>query len=165
MKPTKEQLADPKWWDEQVFSQYKFCYWSEEGRYVHFTVSLIPEEELLAKRPEPDWKPEVGEWYEVESDIRNVWKKAMYIGVDSVGSHVFDVEKRHLWRIDSIGTLVRPIKTQREELIDLVATALQTDDQDVTELCNKSESMFMSGATKSVDAILARFDLTEKDGN
>ncbi len=59
--------------------------------------------------------PEVGQFCEVESDVRNDWRKAMYVGVDSIGSHVFDVEKRNLWRIDSINILVRPLKTAAEK--------------------------------------------------
>ena len=86
--------------------------WSDGHNYVDNLIEL-PQE------PEPDkWVPKVGEWCEVESDVRNVWKKAMYVGIDSVGSHVFDVEKRHLWRIDSVDILVRPIKTEREQFIE-----------------------------------------------
>ena len=74
--------------------------------------------ELIEMRPiaieDKEWLPEVGEECEVESDTRDVWKKAMYVGVDSIGSHVFDVERTHLWRIDSIGVLVRPLKTAEE---------------------------------------------------
>ena len=61
------------------------------------------------------WMPEVGQECEVESDARNDWRKAMYVGVDSIGSHVFDVEKKNLWRIDSINILVRPLKTEAEK--------------------------------------------------
>jgi len=64
------------------------------------------------------WMPEVGQECEVESDARNDWRKAMYVGVDSIGSHVFDVEKRNLWRIDSINILVRPLKTEAEKKRD-----------------------------------------------
>ena len=81
--------------------------------------------DVLVIEPEV-YMPKVGGWCEVESDIRNVWKKAMYVGVDSIGSHVFDVEKRHLWRIDSIDVLVRPIKTEREKFIE-EATALNNN--------------------------------------
>ena len=74
--------------------------------------------ELIEMRPidieDKEWLPEVGEECEVESDTRDVWKKAMYVGVDSIGSHVFDVERTHLWRIDSISVLVRPLKTAEE---------------------------------------------------
>ncbi len=71
---------------------------------------------LIEMRPEPAaWMPEVGQFCEVESDVRNDWRKAMYVGVDSIGSHVFDVEKRNLWRIDSINILVRPLKTEAEK--------------------------------------------------
>ncbi len=59
---------------------------------------------------------------------------------------------------------IHPLKTEREELIDIVAASLQKADQDTTDLCNKSKDMFMRGATRSVDAILSRFDLTKKDG-
>lgn len=62
-----------------------------------------------------EWMPVVGEECEVESDIRDVWVKGMYVGIDSIGSHVFDVEKKHLWRIDSISVLVRPLKTAEEK--------------------------------------------------
>lgn len=94
--------------------------------------------------PTKAFVPEVGEWCEVESDSRGVWLEAMYVGVDSVGSHVFDVDKRHLWRIDSVSKLVRPIKSEREKFIEVVSKILQLHDQDITELCNKSVDMFRS---------------------
>lgn len=154
MKPTKEQLADPKWWGENAPDGLDYCYWDIAYQRIGFDKQICKENcyfKPLAKRPEPEWVPEVGEWCEVESDTRNVWKKAMYIGVDSIGSHVFDVEKRHLWRIDPIGCLVRPLKTQREEFIEKTLGIYN---------CGKS-SLEMAEALYDAGC---RFDLTEKDG-
>jgi hypothetical protein len=64
--------------------------------------------------PEAKWEPAVGEECEVESDTRGDWRKSMYVGVDSIGSHVFDVEKSFLWRIDTTKNHVRPVKSAEE---------------------------------------------------
>jgi hypothetical protein len=111
--------------------------------------------------PTKAFVPEVGEWCEVESDSRGVWLEAMYVGVDSVGSHVFDVDKRHLWRIDSVSKLVRPIKSEREKFIEAVSKILQLHDRDITELCNKSVDMFRSQAEALYDS--GKFKLVETD--
>jgi len=72
-------------------------------------------QEIESKEWDGEGFPPIGCECEVESDIRGVWKKAMYVGVDSIGSHVFDVEKTCLWRIDSIDEFVRPLKTEKEK--------------------------------------------------
>jgi hypothetical protein len=159
MKPTKEQLADPKWWDEQVFSQYKFCYWNEEGRYVHFTVSLIPEEELLAKRPEPEWVPVLGSVCEIAASteyLKISHKEGLKV---KIYSRFIDDRGVTLFAFVAIdgksggvvtAECLRPKKTQREELIEII-------------LMNSEAELDAAAATASI--ILGKYDLTEKDDN
>lgn len=159
MKPTKEQLADPKWWDENskgydyIFylernDEYKFA--DAYGDGVNFRLIIDKNGwELLAKRPEPEWVPEVGEWcMRGEKGSKHSYKVFM-IGYNSKGFPVFESLPHH----DSITCDTgcyeyKPIKTQREKLIDIVKVNLD-----------------MGITPKGIaDAILARFDLTEKDG-
>tara|TARA_R110000850_G_C9963662_1_gene464603 strand:+ start:276 stop:764 length:489 start_codon:yes stop_codon:yes gene_type:complete len=96
-----------------------------EDRWAYDSTEL---KDLIELPQEPEaYMPKAGEECEVESDCRGVWKKAMYVGVDSIGSHVFDVDKRHLWRIDSIDILVRPIKTEREKVIEWASNIAPID--------------------------------------
>lgn len=77
MKPTKEQLKDPKWWDENAPEGYDFFildkdneekarfhrliegfYYDEQGCYWRD----IDEDYLeVHTRPEPEWQPKVGD--------------------------------------------------------------------------------------------------------
>jgi hypothetical protein len=94
----------------------------ETKYYVHHTGKWVVSEngddwhsENLIELPEAaqKWEPVVGEECEVESDTRGDWRESMYVGVDSTGSHVFDVEKKHLWRIDTTENHVRPKKSSK----------------------------------------------------
>ncbi len=203
MKPTKEQLADPKWWDDSsngydyIFylkrnDEYLFA--DDNGEGSNFKLIIGQDAwKLLAKRPEPkaldtdwlkkgvnvttpkgiaevrriteddgvytslgnfcrselsevkpEWVPEVG--VDCEVKIGRTWMKCK---VDYICEQYIVVLTKDS---NGYGALVRghyefrQVKTQREELIDII---------------NKHD-----GGTSGLLAkhILARFDLTEKDG-
>jgi len=147
MKPTQEQLNDPAWWDENVDPAHDYAFttgpgWQGNNKYVGSVEFANEDGETgceeslvlgrdswvpLAKRPaKAAFVPEVGVECEVESDTRGVWKKAFYVGVDSIGSHVFDVEKQYLWRLDSLDEHVRPIKSERDLFVEAAQLAADT---------------------------------------
>ena len=143
MKPTKEQLTDPKWWNEKAGPHDKYCYRGVISGACFFSRDFddtVAGCELLAKRPKAEWMPEVGEWF-----LSRGREKMAFIGVHSGNGYVCETEDGGLIRL--LGFVgCKPIKTQREELIDiLISTG------------NLSEGM-------QADAILAMFELTEKDG-
>lgn len=145
MKPTKEQLADPKWWERHVFEHHDYAYWDDGNGIATFSISPINEAglELLAKRPEPEWVPEVGDVCEGMRAKVNKYMKCKVLAYEDRMYVVMFLDMNELqWCND-----LRPIKTQREELIDMVTLNLNM------------------GAESSgvADAILARFDLTKKE--
>lgn len=145
MKPTKEQLADPKWWDENTSTEDKYCYHDKKS--MDWLTSWHLDEsmdryELLAKRPEPEWVPEVGvECCGNTTDAAGNWSWQKVEPLKNMGNGEFAcyTENKILRFVDQF----RPIKTQREELIDIVAANFEN--------------------AAIADAILARFDLTGKD--
>lgn len=157
MKPTKEQLADPKWWDKQAHKKYKYCYWNEavgclyfEKRYDHLFVPL-------AKRPEAKWKPEVGEGCEFLWG--NNWEVCNILAINTckLGRLQFIIRDHTtnaaiLYEEDGVD--FRPIKTQREKFVERVV-------YETLNMC--SEQLRERIANELYDAG-CRFGLTEKDG-
>lgn len=145
MKPTKEQLADPAWWDENTGPEDNYVLWNKERLCpisLEDYINDIDGYELLAKRPEPlseKWKPKEGEWFTGSGGAQMA-----FIGIDSGNAYVCEIKGGGLTRLYDFDWC-KPIKTQREELIDII---------------NKHD-----GGTSGLLAkhILARFDLTEKD--
>lgn len=95
----------------------------------------------LPQEPE-QWMPEVGAWCEVESDTHGEHKKAFYVGLSADGSHIFDVEQKWLWRLDT-SMHVRPIKTERERFIE---QATKLDAAHVWTSAEFAGDMFDNGA-------------------
>jgi len=159
MKPTKEQLADPKWWDENskgydyVFylernDEYLFADDNGEGSNFRLIAGGAGWQ-LLAKRPEPEWVPEVGD---CEVRLGKSWVKCkvdyicdQYIVVLMYGSNTYEALVRGYYEF-------RPIKTQREEFIEEAKSRIKNMDADDIILSGK---LYDAGC---------RFDLTEKDG-
>jgi hypothetical protein len=149
MKPTKEQLADPKWWDEQTLIKYNFCYWDPNYNSCVFRREIGPYGELLAKRPEDKWKPEVGEECEV-STVLDGWCKRYYIGIAKNGEYIVE---NHIGKISRHHkSKVRPLKNQREEFIDKAARA------------SKHFGIHLADIMGELYDAGCRFELTEKDG-
>jgi hypothetical protein len=148
MKPTKEQLASVKWWEENAKLKDKYCYMNEKTGECFTTWHFddgVNGFELLAKRPEPEWVPGVGDECEFKHPQFG-WTGCIIIGPfrDAIvcapnGGGFYQ----------GMPSDYRPVKTEREELIDIV------NQRELAE--NKAEAI--------ADAILARFDLTEKDDN
>lgn len=154
MKPTKAQLADPKWWDDNAKPNERYYYHAKEESEYFSSKKLYSNLEgvtLLAKRPE-QWVPEVGD---CEVKLGKSWVKCkvdyicdQYIVVLMYGSNTYEALVR-----DHYG--FRPIKTQREEFIERVV-------YETLNMC--SEQLRERIANELYDAG-CRFDLTEKDGN
>lgn len=152
MKPTKEKLADPKWWDTYAKDGNDKCYWDEKEGSVIFASDgdLYVYYELLAKRPEPEkWVPKVGEeceyWLKRDPDSRFKCKPK-YVSEKMVVADCFITGQTIEQALFFYEAKFRPIKTEREVLIDIL---LSTH--------SMSEGV-------QADAILASFDLTKKDG-
>lgn len=156
MKPTKEQLADPRWWDENA-NGYDYVFYLERndeyifaddnGEGINFKLIVgAAGWKLLAKRPD-QWVPEVGvECCGNTTDAAGNWSWQKVELLKDMGNGEFAcyTENKILRFVDQF----RPIKTQREELIDIIA-----------------ETYMNANSQRTIaDAILARFDLTEKDG-
>lgn len=155
MKPTKEQLADPRWWDENadgfdflfyLESADRYAAANEDGtRFGILMLDLSPAKwTLLAKRPESNWVPEVGDECEFKHPQFG-WTGCTIIGPFR-GAIVCAPNGGGLYQ--GMPSDYRPVKTQREELTGIVKL-------------NLDMGISPSGIT---EAILARFDLTEKDG-
>ncbi len=156
MKPTKEQLADPKWWDTYEKDGNDRCYWHEKEGSVVFAGDgvLYACYELLAKRPEPEkWVPQVGEWcWRTEKGGRHSYKVFM-IGRNSKGSPVFETLPFHnSITCDSGCYEYDPIKSEREEFIDTVGSNQNLSQVTIRDLAG---ALYDAGC---------RFDLTKKDG-
>lgn len=148
MKPTKEQLADPKWWDENAKPEDKYCYQCERSGGYFFSNILeygLPKYTVIADRPEPNWVPEVGEMCEVWVENVGYWAKITVLAVDKDTIVWRNGTDRKSYRGTRISD-ARPIKTQREELVDIV----YSNNGNPAELI--------------ADSILARFDLTKNGG-
>lgn len=155
MKPTKEQLADPKWWDENA-NGYDYVFYLERndeyifaddnGEGINFKLIVgAAGWKLLAKRPEPlseKWKPKEGEWFTGSGGAQMA-----FIGIDSGNAYVCEIKGggglTRLYDFDGC----KPIKTQREKLKEIIKDNLEAN----------------VGLSDIAGVILARFDLTEKD--
>ena len=168
MKPTKEQLADPKWWDDNS-KGYDYVYetgprWDGHNNckntvefagpdgYISERYSLVIDSnawQLLAKRPEPEqWRPEVGEMCEVWVENAEYWAKITVLAVDKDTIVWRNGTDRKSYRGTRISD-ARPTKTQREELIDLIYMSSEIE---------------LDAAAATASIILGKYDLTEKDG-
>ncbi len=178
MKPTKEQLADPKWWDTYAKDGNDKCYWDEKEGSVMFTSNgdLYVYYELLAKRPKPEkWVPEVGDesllpdvgsivgiYLASLGDILiphvvkgyKVWKS---INNDSDHHRVFILlgpsNDKRSGNNERLLNDIHPLKTEREQFIE---KAINTGDM-------KAKMHLPSFIGVLYDAG-CRFDLTKKDG-
>ena len=159
MKPTKEQLADPKWWESQTIDEFNYCYYDKSGGGVIFTCNENHNLflELLAKRPEPDtekWKPKEGEWCEARASGK--WRKVKTLNVDlgnDLMAFYVPVTENGLSRLIWCDNY-RPIKTQREEFMDKAISIFKGDNMELYSV--------IAGALYDAGC---RFDLTEKDSN
>jgi hypothetical protein len=122
MKPTKEQLADPKWWESQTMDEFNYCYYDKSGGEVIFTYNETHHFflELLAKRPELEqkWKPKEGEWCEARTSGK--WRKVKTLNVDlgnDLMAFYVPVTENGLSRLIWCDNY-RPIKTQREKFVE-----------------------------------------------
>jgi len=157
MKPTQEQLNDSKWWDKNAPGGYDFCFYDETcNRYWFYNKTKVypTQSKLLAKRPaKPAFVPEVGDNVMVSlgkgiikaTGIAN-FKKAYFVQGNN-------------WTETT--TKVYPIKSERDLFVEAASKVLQTNDQEVTGLCNKSIEMFNSAANALYDSGL--FCLKETD--
>lgn len=150
-KPTKEQLADPKWWDRNTESTDNYILWSKERlSFISLEnyINDIDGYELLAKRPEAKWVPKVGEWCEawLDGEFRKAQALKFHDRTDAIAFDFVDCLK---WSSD-----YRPIKTQREEFIERVV-------YETLNMC--SEQLRERIANELYDAG-CRFELTKKDG-
>lgn len=153
MKPTKEQLVDPRWWDENAKLKDKYCYMNKETGELFTTWHFndgVDGFELLAKRPEQEWVPEVGD---CEVKLGKSWVKCkvdyicdQYIVVLMYGTNTYEALVRDYYQL-------RPIKTQREDFVEEVKSRIKNMDEDDIILAGK---LYDAGC---------RFDLTGKDGN
>jgi hypothetical protein len=147
MKPTKEQLADPKWWDAYT-NNAKYCYRDRMNNSIAFklTECLDGSYELLAKRPQPEWRPEVGVdcIQKMGGGDRKV--SITYVG-DGVGCY-YDYKNEMEYTFSMRDSVFVPIKTQREELIEIIEANLEAN----------------VGLGDIAGVILAKYDLTEKGG-
>ena len=158
MKPTKEQLADPKWWDDNA-NGYDYVFYLERNDEYIFAddngegsnfrlIAGAAGWKLLGKRPE-QWRPEVGEMCEVWVENAEYWAKITVLAVD---------KDTIVWRNGTdrksyIGTRIsdaRPIKTQREEFIEKALDVYHCGKYSL----DMAEALYDSGL----------FVLTEKDG-
>lgn len=171
MKPTEQQLKDPQWWDD---FQPKGCelllvcndpegddLWAHfnghryevgAGSYsfdhVVHNYTIHHKTEFHGNNEKHDaaskFIPEAGEWCEAKLPLFG-WIKLFIVGKDSSGCFVFHHEESYgsCYRVP--GQEFRPIKSERDVQAEKFAKVLQKDDQEVTELCNRDVSYFMSG--------------------
>jgi len=164
MKPTQEQLNDPKWWSRNTESTDNYVLWDKQKLSLislENYISDIDGYELLAKRPtKPAFVPEVGEWYE-HTTLHDRYGNLYYIGLDSNGFKTFNNDNGELYKFGNYSEF-RPIKSERELFVETVSKVLQIDDQEVTGLCNKSIEMFHSAANALYDSGLFCLKETNK---
>jgi hypothetical protein len=155
MKPTKEQLADPKWWDENAKPEDKYYYWDVmyNAAVLRSSENLDNSFKLIAKRPEAKWVPEVGEWCEAAIDVGELNFNKIKINYISDGVCVYELNNKECVK-NSASFIFRPIKTKREEFIERVV-------YETLNMC--SEQLRERIANELYDAG-CRFELTEKDG-
>lgn len=164
MKPTKEQLASVKWWDHYVGDQ-NYCYWQEKTKALHaskekFNRSKLHEHGLvlLAKRPRPEWVPVLGSVCEIAASteyLKISHKEGLKV---KIYSRFIDDRGVTLFAFVAIdgksggvvtAECLRPKKTQREELIDIILMNSEAE---------------LDAATDTASIILGKYNLTEKDG-
>jgi hypothetical protein len=164
MRPTKDQLADYNWWQDNVPDYFDFLYECESTGEIAFAnrdgrdndgLRLRLELDiwkLLAKRPEPEqWKPEVGVeclWF---SPNANCWTHTKVIAYNDSMTSAW-LEGEGVVAVNSSYSQFRPKKTQREEFVEEAKSRIKNMDADDIIFAGK---LYDAGC---------RFDLTEKEG-
>jgi len=124
MKPTQEQLNNPKWWDDNAPEGYDFCFYDETcNRYWFYNKTKVypTQSKLLAKRPtKPAFVPEVGVECEY-SVLKGVYSLGEVLKVTKPDSFnvyaIMDSKTNQLhWATD-----IRPIKSERELFVEQLA--------------------------------------------
>ncbi len=168
MKPTKEQLADPKWWDENskgydcVFylernDEYIFADDNGEGSNFRLIAGGAGWQ-LLAKRPEPEqWKQKAPLLPDIGTEVEIIDNGSLVYGQGESGEVIGHVENCAIVRMSyGLGcfeaSYLKIKKTQREEFIEKAKSRIKNMDADDIILAGK---LYDAGC---------RFDLTEKDG-
>ncbi len=146
MKPTKEQLLDPKWWDENAKPTDRYLYYVEAGDnyfFSHVVDNEVAGFSLIAKRPEPEkWVPKVGEWCEAWLD--GEFRKAHALKFhDRTNAIAFDFVDCLKWSSD-----YRPIKTERDKFIEEAENVIKAHQWTSTAVI---EDLYDSGKFKLVE--------------
>lgn len=169
MKPTEQQLSDPQWWE--IF-QPKGCelllvcndlecddLWAHFNGHRYevgtssYSSNYVTHNYQIHRRPEhkgsnekhgtaSKFIPEAGQWCEMhcstywaEIDVKAVTEQhVIFCEVNKDNEQVVTFDRQF-----------RPIKSVRDVQAEKFAKVLQKDDQEVTELCNRDVSHFMSG--------------------
>lgn len=165
MKPTKEQLADPKWWQDNS-NGLDFIYECESTGEIAFANTEGKDNnglrlrlelgiwKLLAKRPEPEWVPDVGDNFEF-SLRGKAWEQRTMLYIDNYSMLMASKKlpaRRWQYRINDPDLRFKPIKTQREEFVEKVSGVIKAHQWTKKEI---AEALYHEGC---------RFYLTEKDG-
>jgi len=160
MKPTKEQLVDQKWWDENskgydcVFylernDEYLFADDNGEGSNFRLIAGGAGWEPL-AKRPEPENKKIY--WVAKVDCYGTPWNTdgphESYSKANEGCELLKQVNKKDKYIVTEM--TFKKIKTQREELIDLIYMSSEIE---------------LDAAAATASIILGKYDLTEKDDN
>nr|AKH46278.1 hypothetical protein [uncultured marine virus] len=153
MKPTKEQLADLEWWDENTKPEDKYCLIGEftGGCYFSNHINSGGGYTVLAKRPKAKWEPEPMQICEINFPLHS-WTKIQFIGMNSDGYFVCECMNGELEKFKADDIEFRPLKTQREEFIDRAARA------------SKHFGIHLADIMGELYDAGCRFELTEKDG-
>jgi len=126
MKPTQEQLNDPKWWTN-VPDGNDYCYYDHSQSDYFFEEMAFDSDdlELLAKRPtKPAFVPEVGVEceYSLNRDPDRLFKcKPRYVSANFVVADCFineEVIEQAFYKDD---VEFRPIKSERELFVEQLA--------------------------------------------
>jgi len=158
VKPTKEQLADPKWWDENADSRDEYCYMDKTDGECFTTWNSndwVHGFELLAKRPEPEqWKPKAPSLPDIGAEVEIIDNGSLVYGQGESGEVIGHIENCAVVRMSyGLGcfeaSYLKIKKTQREELIDLIYMSSEIE---------------LDAAAATASIILGKYDLTEKDG-
>lgn len=132
MKPTQEQLNDPKWWDDnapegaEAWVDDCFFKWDEGKEYIFTDSGWETEGEswtprdykndhgfFVVERPtKPAFVPKVGEWC-----LSYGGAKMMLVGLSSSDHYVFEIDNGGLTMLGSIDGF-RPIKSKRELFVE-----------------------------------------------
>lgn len=139
MKPTQDQLNDPKWWSDNVHDDFNYAFttgpdWKGGDKWigmVEFATKDGDQDDgqlvigvdcwvLLAKRPTmPVFVPEVGGEYEML--YHNEWVHVFFVGLDFDARGVFRVAGDSLRSLSYEEYSFQPIKSERELCIEQAA--------------------------------------------